>query len=49
MLAAPLLLPKHDSVDASKVLYKILGPDSTMDIKKYVSFPFLLLVKRPGC
>lgn len=41
MIASPLLLPKHDSVDASKVLYKILGPDSTMDIKK-------LLDKYPG-
>ncbi|KAL4072538.1 HECT-like ubiquitin-conjugating enzyme-binding-domain-containing protein [Scleroderma yunnanense] len=43
MLASPLLLPKNDSLDASKVLYKILGPDSTTDIKelldKYPGFP----------
>ncbi|KAG6333893.1 hypothetical protein ID866_5195 [Astraeus odoratus] len=43
MLASPLLLPKANSVKASKVLYKILGPDSTTDIKgllnKYPGFP----------
>ncbi|KAF9225898.1 hypothetical protein BS17DRAFT_777838 [Gyrodon lividus] len=44
MLSTPYLLPKNDSVDASKVLYKILGPTSaTIDIKsllnKYPGFP----------
>lgn len=43
MLTSPLFLPWSDSIEASKVLYKILGPDSTTDIKellnKYPGFP----------
>ncbi|KAI6019965.1 HECT-like ubiquitin-conjugating enzyme-binding-domain-containing protein [Pisolithus orientalis] len=43
MLSSPLFLPRNDSIEASKVLYKILGPDSTTDIKellnKYPGFP----------
>lgn len=43
MLTSPLILPRSDSIEASKVLYKILGPDSTKDIKellnKYPGFP----------
>ncbi|KIJ61613.1 hypothetical protein HYDPIDRAFT_137583 [Hydnomerulius pinastri MD-312] len=44
MLPAPYHLPKSGSIDASKVLYKILGPtSSTTDIKdllnKYPGFP----------
>ncbi|KAI9567457.1 HECT-like ubiquitin-conjugating enzyme-binding-domain-containing protein [Boletus coccyginus] len=44
MLPAPALLPKSGTVDASKVLYKILGPTSaTSDLKdilnKYPGFP----------
>ncbi|KAF8549610.1 hypothetical protein OG21DRAFT_1469812 [Imleria badia] len=44
MLPAPALLPKSGTVDASKVLYKILGPTSApSDLKdilnKYPGFP----------
>ncbi|KAF9233430.1 HECT-like ubiquitin-conjugating enzyme-binding-domain-containing protein [Melanogaster broomeanus] len=44
MLSTPYLLPKSDAADASKVLYKILGPTSTtIDLKdllnKYPGFP----------
>ncbi|KAI6040934.1 HECT-like ubiquitin-conjugating enzyme-binding-domain-containing protein [Pisolithus marmoratus] len=43
MLSLPLFLPRSDSIEASKVLYKILGPNSTTDIKellnKYPGFP----------
>ncbi|KAH0826560.1 HECT-like ubiquitin-conjugating enzyme-binding-domain-containing protein [Lanmaoa asiatica] len=44
MLLAPALLPKSGTIDASKVLYKILGPTSaTSDFKgilhKYPGFP----------
>jgi len=37
MLPAPYLLPKQGSIDASKVLYRILGPSSTtMALKECV-------------
>ncbi|KAF8137420.1 HECT-like ubiquitin-conjugating enzyme-binding-domain-containing protein [Boletus edulis] len=43
MLAAPALLPKSGTLDGSKVLYKILGPSTSSDLKdilnKYPGFP----------
>ncbi|KIJ11155.1 hypothetical protein PAXINDRAFT_119016 [Paxillus involutus ATCC 200175] len=44
MLPTPYLLPRSDSVDASKVLYKIVGPTSTTTnikdlLNKYPGFP----------
>ncbi|KAG6377492.1 HECT-like ubiquitin-conjugating enzyme-binding-domain-containing protein [Boletus reticuloceps] len=43
MLAAPALLPKSGTLDGAKVLYKILGPSTTSDLKdilnKYPGFP----------
>ncbi|KAH7907663.1 HECT-like ubiquitin-conjugating enzyme-binding-domain-containing protein [Hygrophoropsis aurantiaca] len=43
MLATPYVLPKKGSIEASKVMYQILGPSSPTDLKdllnKYPGFP----------
>jgi hypothetical protein len=50
MLPTPYLLPKQGSIDASKVLYKILGPSSsTMALKECVIFDEYQFVPLTSC